>query len=239
MAELFGTSLLADSNLKAYYRFSAGALESDSKASNTLTNTNTVAETTDGKYGGGADFGSSNTNKLLSRTDFFSIANNGAHSVSLWIKASSEISSGTRGITAWSMSGVNAQFFVYYEYNGGTRRITVGRIRQGIAIDSFSYNTTLGTSWHHLVVTWNASTVAGYLDTVSMGTVSSSGGNAGGGSSFRLGQENIVNSTYWSGYIDDAAVFDKVISSTEIATLFAESSLGSSAILFGGGVAIT
>jgi hypothetical protein len=66
MSELNDTSLISDANLLAYFRQEAGALTTDSKGSNTLTNNNSVAEGT-GKYGGCSDFGDPNTNKFLSR----------------------------------------------------------------------------------------------------------------------------------------------------------------------------
>lgn len=217
--ELTKTILKDLSSLKAYYRMEAGALTTDSSGnSNTLTNNNTVADGT-GIYGGGADQGTGNTNKYLGISTAVGIANTGPVTFSMWFKCAAEIASGGYGLLSMGISGVNAQMYLSYEYNSGTRRLSFNRVRQGIAIDTFTYNVTLGTTWHHLIYSWSGSAITGWLDGKYIGTVASSGGNAGGSSSMAIGLD-FINGYYFSGVIDDFAVFSSVLTADQIKELY-------------------
>lgn len=202
-----------DANLIAYYRFNSGALITDSKGSYTLTNNNTVGETSSGKFGYAADFGSSNTSKYLSINSNLGISGVGNLSVSFWVKATSEISSGKR--TIFQLVDNKIMFYCLYDYNSGTRNLTFSRLKIGVIDNNIKTNITLGTSdWYHIVLTYDGSTLTGYVNGSSVGQVSSSGvGSVSLSNVFVIGQEN---AQYWSGLVDDFAVFNRVLSATEI-----------------------
>jgi hypothetical protein len=49
--ELSASTLFSSANLTAYYKFDNGAITTDSKGSNTLTNNGTVGSVAGGKFG--------------------------------------------------------------------------------------------------------------------------------------------------------------------------------------------
>ena len=223
--ELINLSLFSDANLQAYYRFNTGALTTDSKASYTLTNNNTVGETASGKFGYAADFGSSNTNK------YFSIANSlgidgDPCSFSCWVKIRTEPATNTAfGITTQQNSNTKTRNTILYEDNSGTKRLVFRRARNGIAFDSFTYNVTLGTTeWHNVVYTYDGTNVKGYLDGVYLNAVASSGnGNVTSQNNFDIGVEVDQNggiSSYASSYVDDVVVFNRALTANEVAQIY-------------------
>lgn len=228
--ELFKTSLFNDANLIAYYRFNSGALVTDSKGSFTLTNNNTVGETT-GRFGIGADFGSSNSTKYFSRNDGVFTSQN--KTLSLWVKLNAEISSG-EWYFACSYNKTDGRLHgISYQYNSGTRRLCFNCGKVDVAVQDFTYNTTLGTSsWHNIVLTFNGSVIKGYLDGSPVGNLNSTGNGAtiyldGFGIGNIL---SVVDRSPGSGYpsaiIDDVALFSRALSDDEILLLYKQRDSG-------------
>lgn len=217
------SSLFSDPNLKAYYRTSAGFLTADSSSGGfTLTNNNSVAEGT-GKYGGGADFSNSNSNKSLSVANDFGI-DGGAISVSFWVKLNAEIGSGGWTLFMHSADTSQVDTFVRYEYNSGTRRLLFSRNRPGTVFGTeIAYNITLGTSdWHHIVLTYNTTNLSGYVNNTSIGSAAASGnGSAATGPSFAFGAST-YGSEYSSVIMDDIAVFNRLLSTEEVTRINSE-----------------
>lgn len=220
--ELINLSLINDANLMGYYRMETGALTTDSSGEGrTLTNNNTVGEDASGKYGYTADFGTTNSNKTLSRADNMNVTGNG--SISMWVKCRTEIGSGAQTLCAIS-DGTNDQvLYIDYAYNGGTRRLEFHRSKVGVADVSSNYTITLGTDlWYHLVLSYDGSNITGYINGVATTPQASSGnGTAPASTSFTIGGG--VN-TVASFYIDDVAIFNKALSEAEAQTIFADSS---------------
>lgn len=222
MAELSLTSLFSDANLQSYYKLEDTA---DSKGSNTLTNNNSVTFTS-ANYNNGANLGSSNTNKYLSTTGTMSV-DGGAISISLWVKLLAEI-----GSSAWVFAHqVNdtsqTQFYIYYEYNAGTQKITFHRDKSGVGPELATINSgALGTSsFHHLVLVYDGVNITPYLDNVA-GTPASASGNGSspfGSPGFAIGSYN-GGGNYASALIDDVAIFNKALNSTEVSTIYNEAS---------------
>lgn len=218
--ELYNTSLFLDANLKAYYRFNNSALATDSGPNGvTLTNNNTVGEAS-GKFGIGADFGSSNTNKYLSSTNPLGISG-GAITMSLWVKLNTEISNSIQVIISQSSNTTNVVFQLIYDYNGGNRRLVFYRTRLGQYNDQVYYPVTLGTSdWHHIVFTYDGTNIIGYVDGIASSPVSASGT----GTSQPI-QGITIGSGQSGGYptsaiIDDVAFFNRALTGTEITNLY-------------------
>lgn len=219
-SEINTNKLKTDSNLKAYYRFESGALTTDSSGNGyTLTNNNTVGETT-GKFGGAADFGSSNTNKSLSISNDLGILGT-AITLSCWVKLNTEVASGSYHFVSQQNNTTDIWFHLSYEFNSGTRRLAFKRTRNGVANDEFFYTITLGTSnWYHLILTYDSATVRGYLNGVLVGSVASTGNGSGTTlDSFDIGRYN--NGSYASALIDDVAVFNRALSAEEVRSLYA------------------
>ncbi len=218
--ELFKTPLASDSSLKALYRFESGALTTDSSGNGlTLTNHNSISENSNGKFGYCADLGSSDSDRYFDVADNFGYAG-GAISISFWIKLNTEISSSQYNFVEIYENTAHTTIFVIYEYNSGTRRLYFQRVKQGVAIDGFSYNITLGTSnWVHIALTYSGSTIIGYVNGSNIGNASSTGNGT-----FPLSPLiNIGGSgaTYSSlTLIDDVCFFNRVLTSEEILSIY-------------------
>ena len=215
--ELSTTPLFTDANLVAYWKLEN---TSDSKASYTLTNNNSVGFAS-GLFNNAADFGTSNTNKYLSVASDLGITN-GACSISAWIKLRTEISTGEYRFVWKFDTGTDVTYGLKYEYNSGTRRVLFWRVRENAEIKEVTYNTVLGTSnWHHMVLTHDGTTLSGYLDGVSVGTPITATGDGSGVATAdftEIGRGSTAG--YASAYIDDVAIFNRALTSTEVSNLY-------------------
>lgn len=227
MSELLNTSLFNDANLVAYYRVESGALTTDSKGSFTLTNNNTVGEDT-GQFGGAADFGTANTNKSLSIADNLGITG-GAISITGWFKQNTDIGDGNTWYFAAQEDATNdVQYAIAYTRSGATRTLHFSRTKQGVATEEGTYNIDLGTSiFHHIVLTYDATNIRGYLDgdLVAGPTAASGNGTDITAASFAIGNQRGLatgHAFYSSIDADDVAVFTDALSAGEVTTLFKE-----------------
>lgn len=211
---LAGTSLISDANLIAYYKLED---VNDSKGSNTLTN-NGSGSFSAARFDNGYDQGTANATKYLSVSSNLGIAGNADISVSFWVKLNAEIASGN-----WTLSShnsnltANGYFDLEYQYNAGTRRFQVDT-----SGTSFSVNTTIGTSaFHHIVYTRNVSgnTATLYYDNSSIGT-SAVGVPADPGNIFGMGAFRAGSNISAACLFDDVAVFNRVLSSGEVTTIY-------------------
>ena len=216
--QLADTTLFADANLQAYY-----TLEdvNDDIGANNLTNNNTVTFTT-AKFANGANGGATNTNKFLNVANVLGYAN-AAYSISLWVKLLTEISTGSYDLCELQEATTDTSLLISYEYNSGTRRLNCGKLRAGVAFDGIAYETALGTSiFHHIVLTYDGSTLILYIDNVNVGTVASTGN---GTSALTSGLEILsgragASGNLTSGIIDDWAGFDRVLTVGDINLLY-------------------
>ena len=195
---------------------------SDSVASNTLTNNNTVGYVS-GLVNNAADFGTANTNKSFSRAGAMTAT---SYSYSIWVKMRTEITSGTQCFLTWSGVSTNVSLELYYEYNSGSPRISVRRSSNGVGFDFVYLNGALGTTnWHHIVVTWTASTLTAYKNGTSATPVtSSSTGSVAVTAGFALGAEwNYTGgalSIYASCYIDAVGIWSRVLAQSDVDLLY-------------------
>jgi len=215
--ELQSLPLRSDPNLIAYYK-----LENTSEEINaiTITNKGSVAFNA-AQFNNGADFGSSNTTKSLTASNDLGVTG-GAISISLWIKLSAEISSGTWVFASQGDAGNDVHYIIEYQYNGGTRRMAFHRFKGPSTFDTNTYNITLGTSnWYHIALTYDGSTVRGYINGSEVGSGASSSGNgtSGGVDSFSIGASWIPDALT-SGVIDDVSVFSDALTATEVLNLY-------------------
>jgi hypothetical protein len=214
-------------NLLAYWKLdeSSGDAADATGGGQTLTNLNTVAYAS-GLINNCADFGTANTNKQLSKTT--SIGYNGGInpvSISGWLKVRTEPSSGVL-YDLYSVHGGtnpdNTRCIIRYQDSSGTKQMSW--VRQSSSFNNTgTYNVTLGTSnWYHAVITFNGSTILGYLDGVERANFASTGGSGGDPTSgFSIGS-NIYDSTQQSGseYVDEVGVWSRALTSSEVTDLY-------------------
>lgn len=214
-AELVGTSLVSDANLKAYYQLESDG--TDYKSSYSLTNTNSVTFGA-AKYNNGAVWGAGDASRFLSTTTSCGI---GATNVSFafWAKITSEPGSGSAVYFYELRTSISSNYIdwrYYYENNGGTPRLVIWRNKPGVGAQQLNYNYTMGTSnFHHIVGTFDTSVQRLYVDGTEVASTTFSGVGTGGASSFTVNPYSSVNFI-----IDDLALFDKVLSASEVSTLY-------------------
>jgi hypothetical protein len=84
-------------------------------------------------------------------------------------------------------------------------------------------------AFHHLAATWDQQRFAIYLDGSLLATRSSQGGilNAASATQFRLGSEAGIGDPFWyTGVIDDAAVFGRALTADEVGRIYAAGPAG-------------
>lgn len=209
-----------DTNLVSYWKLDeSSGNAADSVGGVTLTNTNTVT------YAAGKiNNGSVHTNagvKYLTASNNLGITN-GNITVSMWFKASADIGAGTWGLFQKSCgSAAYIAYVIGYDYNEGTRQLFFNRQQADVSNNRLNTSATLGTTWHHIVLTYNGTNLSGYLDGVALGNLACSGD--GSGTATNLTQ--IGYSFDYSPYtpdatIDEVGVWSRVLTANEVAELY-------------------
>lgn len=206
-------------NIKAYYNLD-DVNDGSSNAYN-LTNLNSVTFSS-AKRGNGANFSSSNSDKLLYVENNLGI-DGGAITIAMWVKLLAEISSGEwYFICQYSGSSSDTSYRIYYKIDGSTRTIIFGRTRVNVAGDIITYNVALGTSnWHFIALTYDNTNMRGYLDNSLVAGPTSMSGNGQNltENTFSIGGYYLNSSTkggYTSAIIDEVCIWNTCLSPTEL-----------------------
>lgn len=216
-----------NTNFLAAYNLSS---TTDDKSGITLTNVGTTTFTT-GKNGNAADLGASNTTKSLKVDNNISYAG-GAYSISGWFNVTTAPGSGAEMIGVSVTHGTTdfSSLFIGYFNNGGTFQAEFIRDKVNVGSQGVTANQTLTAgTWYHMVLTYDGSTVQGWVNGSSLGTAAASGNGSTGGntyaSTFAIGGLIYTPAdTYlrprWSGLVDACYLWNKKLSDTEVADLY-------------------
>lgn len=223
--ELNKLTLLNDSNLVAHYRMESGGLTTDSKGSYPLSNNNSVGSGV-GKYGGGADFGASNTTKFFDIADYLGLSNyqTGVFSVSSWVNLAASPSSGENQCVFGLVRQTEAQTNFSYANSSGTYQFQYTNYN-GSTAETLTFDNTLSTNaWNHLVFVKNGTTVSVYVNGTKVAdkTITIANGSPNRSSQFTLGRNAYDNANYWKGLMDDVAVFNRALTAAEILQIYKE-----------------
>lgn|SRR3990167_3323711 len=213
-------SLRNDANLQAYYKLED---VNDDLGVNNLTNNN-AATFVAAKFNNGVSGGSTDADKALTIASSLGY-DGGAYAVSFWLRILTEPATDTAfDIFEVVDSVTDTSLLLNYIDTAGTKTLAFARIRLNVAGDSDSHTVTLGTSvFHHIVLTYDGSTVKGYLDNVEVTSVASTGNGSGTtttvfvllcGLNFGTGIGNTL------GIIDDFALFDRNLTASEVNRIF-------------------
>lgn len=221
--ELYRSYLLNSTNLVAYYRLENSALTIDNGPNGyTLTNNNSVGEAS-GKFGGCADFGTSNTNKKLTIANNFGI-DGGAISMSGWVKIRTEITVDNTVYNLFSSSstGTDVSYQLLYHRQSGVNKLWFQRYKEGVGRNYIEYNTSLGTSnWYFFTCTYDITNLKFYINGSLNNTVAGSGnGTSNIDSGFSIGGSLTAASQYSNAYIDDVSIFNRALTATEVSNLY-------------------
>lgn len=223
--EITKTSLygIGTSILKGYYKLDD---TSDSSGnSNTLTNNNSVTFDA-GLFGNCADFGSSNTNKYLNTSNTLGIASNTPQTYSCWAKVTTQPGANiTTYILNQAENTGKTQAQIGYKDSSGTKQVFFAHAINGVAGNAITINQTLTTGvWYHLAYTYDGGTSAkAYINGILVGTLTTSGttGNSNVGTpGFLIGVDGNSLTNFFSGLVDDVAVFTVVLTPQQIAEIY-------------------
>lgn len=211
-----------DTNLVSYWKLDeSSGNATDSVGGFTLTNNNTATYAA-GKINNGANF-VAGSSQSLSTTNTLGISG-GAISMAGWVKVDTQPSGdNVRFISHFDTASSRSATQLYYKDVAGTKSLVFNRLRMNTANDEFSYATTLTTStWYHLAFTYDGATVTGYLNGMSIGTVSSSGdGSSSAGYSAGVYIASAQNSSnYLSGMMDEWGIWSRALSADEVSQLY-------------------
>lgn len=183
----------------------------DAHGTNHLTDNNTVLSGT-GKYSNAADFEFSNA-------EFLSITNaaqtglgfNGSEwSISYWIKKESD----TDGVSFGKGNSGQVTFYIQHDVSGTSVRFADS---SETAFD-WTSSESVGT-WYHYVFVYSSGTLTLYKDGTSLGS-KTVGTLTASTAYFSLGRVEKYASNYIDGLIDEAAVWSRAITSTEVTELY-------------------
>lgn len=207
---------ISDGSVKALYHLE-DTVDSSGNGNN-LTNNNSVTFSA-GKLSNGATTGASNSTKDLVKASSLGIVT--TTTINVWYKNITAVNGDGSDVLALYSNTVPRRKFQIYSWNDGT---THTRFSSGSSADDncgVNVTHTLSTSdYEMLTVTYNGSTVEGFINGVSQGTNSCSGTQGSGSDFFAIFSRNSQAATYASGYADEVLVVDKVLSTSTIAALY-------------------
>ncbi len=190
---------------------------------NNLINNNVVAYSP-AVINNGADGGVTNTNKDLSILSNLGITN-GAISISLWVKLNTEITASYYAFIAKDDSATSVTYSILYSYNSGIRELWFLRRNNGVSDASIFNTITLGTTtFNHIVLTYDGTTLLAYVNNVSVGSIVASGT----GSSSTPNQTNLLSFSDGSNahqlfspaVEDETGIWNRALTSTEVTELY-------------------
>ena len=179
-------------------------------------NANDTSNST-GKFGKGAKFNGSSSDILVSGLNSM-FSTKATFTVSLWFKTTA---TGNRALfDDYTSNNYNIQLYLYDGVVNVTTRFSGGD--SNMTASSTTYN---DGNWHHVAVTSNQTTYNTYIDGGSPSTwTASSNSHSGQTPTVTIGASQGGTINFFSGEIDQLRIFNKALSSSEINTLYNETS---------------
>lgn len=223
----------ADSNCVALYNFESGALTTDSKGTNTLTDVNTVATSATCKQGSAsADFEASN-GEYLYRTDanlsagfpWKSGSSNNQISICGWFQCEANFAA-TGYLIAKYTSDTNKKSLVLYRSSADqSLRLGIGHTSGATLETTAGLYTLANGRWYHVGFTIDRSTKAWTLrlwDDTAQSVVANTSGTWTNTPSlvdapFVIGANAAATpANFWDGLVDEVVVFNDILAAGEI-----------------------
>jgi hypothetical protein len=176
----------------------------------------------DSRFGTVVQFNRDYNNSYLRSESWRTLASGSAMSVSFWFRSDSTLNTGTTG-NQWVISEgpVNGRWNIFFEPQLKWRPTGGGDVQT-------SSQNYLDGNWHNAVLTHNGSSgniVNIYIDGKLVKTGASIA-NTFQGNFLLVGQHSSllgnVNSYYWRGWLTQRRIYDKVLSQSEVNTLYGE-----------------
>jgi hypothetical protein len=226
-AELYASTLFSDPSLVSYWRMEGNA--NDAKNLNNGTASSITFSTTNGKFGSGGSF--NGTNSIITIPDSASL-DFGAGSVTLvaWIKSvSGSADNSDRQIIWASTTNLGTLAYSMGLENWGYVFARAGSLQSNMANQS-GYGDTISNpamlddgAWHHVAFTYSNANGVGtiYIDGAVAATKT-----IGSGKDLSVAAPVIIGgrpdgNSYFSGSLDDVAIFSRALTAAEITGLYA------------------
>jgi hypothetical protein len=207
LAVVFSVLANLDSGLVAYYPFNGNANDASGNGHSGTVYGATLAVGKDSAANGAYSFDGSN--------DYISLPtniignNSSGTTIAMWV----QLNFSSDNQIPFCINGVDvygAKYFSIYT-TGSCFRVEYSQV-------NCSQPYTFNNSWHHVIGTWNSSTVNYWIDGVKVGTEAFQS-YAGSVTSVWLG--NAQNRSKWvNGRIDEVRIYNRVMSDAEISTLY-------------------
>jgi hypothetical protein len=207
------TDIFSDSSGVALYEFEEGAKDTGGVS---------------GYIGSGGIFNGSSSHIDLGTTDF--VQNNNSLSISAWCYFE-DLSTANPIVTKWNNSGIEESWW-FGHYGGGSTTLHFAH-RDSANNVTTSYSNTGAISentWHHCVGVWSGNTVTYYVDGTQVGTSTNSDFDSPtktSNANIIIGAQNEGVTNFMNGKIDQVRLFNKGLSSSEVTTLYNETSASS------------
>jgi hypothetical protein len=155
------------------------------------------------------------TNDYMTADGIFNDIDVDAGTVSAWIKLDStsandvifkfDVDTNNQATIAY----INSTAKMRFQYKAGG---TTKKIDHSVSIENDG-------NWHHVVITWDTSAdeLKGYIDGSAVGSTQTGLGTWSGSiNAFAIGKNSIANNSYWTGHIDQFAIFTSVVSASTL-----------------------
>ncbi len=205
------TCASAKASLVAYWPFNDAPTLGNDGVGGTVLTTGGATFTATGKFGGGLAL--NGTSQYLGGTVNNLPIGNSTYSQCAWFKPSVL---GARGIVGWGNYGAARQVNALRIFDSGN---AFRHYWWGADLDSPNSATNfLDGNWHHVATTYDGTNRRIYLDGVQV-AADVPGTNAATAVNFRIGSTN--NGEYFSGTLDEVAIYNNALSATQVQSLAA------------------
>jgi Concanavalin A-like lectin/glucanases superfamily len=213
-------------SLAAYWKLDDLTGADSTANSNTITFTGSPSSVA-GRIINGVSF--NGTSQYGTAPSSASLLASSAWSISAWVYIPSPTTMGTYSCILQFGSGLYVYYILQIQYYSGTHRLMYGN-RNSIIADNLGYALSAST-WYHCAATYDGTTARGYLNGSSTGSHAISP-YSGGTPALSMGSYGTAN--LFPGTIDEVGVWSRMLTSTEVTTLYA-SGAGYPYSSFGGG----
>ena len=220
-------TIINDPNLIAHYKFddnSTNMLLDSTSNGNHLTNYNTTFDNTNYKIGNGSVYfnGNSQYIEMPSTINPYTIWNNNGISFSIWFNMSSTASPNCRIIdfSSDNIGTTPTNYILIYKDGTQTDKINIVIVAPNGA-NTYLSPTLNSNTWHHIVWTISLSGVWGlYINNVYINPGITQGIPNVTWTRRWLGRSGFASDPYYTGNIDDFRIYNKVITESEVNTIY-------------------
>lgn len=217
--EIYNTVLYNDANLVSYWRFEADS--ADYKDSNTGTDNNISYSSGNGQFGQGAAFNGTNSKITLpSGGSSLNLNITGNFTLMAWVKTNT--STRETIIQNWNIPG-NEYGWLFDIDSDGTVFLDIGNGASGSgSVRATSTGTVNDNAWHFVCATYDGTNSKIWIDGANDGSATPLSPTYDATRRTQIGIQNDTGTDLnpFVGSIDDVAVFDRALSSTEISDHF-------------------